>query len=269
MGSKKWVLLAVIVALAGFGYYLLMPPSAPLEALPVAPLPPPAPAVVEALPPVEPLERYPIDPATVAIEKEPPLTLDASDDALGKGLTQLLGKKALAAYLYPDKRIRRFVATIDNLPRQEAPARMMPVKPVGGAFLVKRSEAGMTIDPANAKRYLRYLKVMSAVDARRLVDLYIGFYPLFQQAYRELGYPKGYFNDRLIEALDDLLAAPDVLPPVALQQPKVLYQFADPALEGRSAGQKIMLRMGADNMAQAKKLLGAIRLELLSRSPAR
>jgi hypothetical protein len=269
MGTKKWVLLTAIIALVSLGYYLLMPPPATPDAVPVAQLAVPAPVVVEALPPGEPLERYPIDSATVAIEKESPLALDASDGVIGKGLAQLLGKKTLAAYLYPDKRIRRFVATIDNLPRQEAPARMMPVKPVGGAFLVKRSDAGMTIDPANAKRYLGYLKVMAAVDARRLVDLYIGFYPLFQQAYRELGYPKGYFNDRLIEALDDLLAAPDVVPPVALQQPKVLYQFADPVLEGRSAGQKIMVRMGGDNMAQAKTLLGTIRRELLSRSPAK
>lgn len=266
MESKKWILLAGIVAIVGFGYYLLMPMPITPAVAPVAQLPAPATVSAEVLPPAAPLERYPIDPATVAIEVSPPLALDGSDGVVGKGLTTLFGKKALTAYFYSDKRIRRFVATIDNLPRQEAPARMMPVKPVGGPFLVKHGEVGMTIDPANAKRYQRYLKVMAAVDARRLVDLYISFYPLFQQAYRELGYPNGYFNDRLIETLDNLLAAPEVPEPMALLQPKVLYQFADPALEGRSAGQKIMVRMGAENMAQAKTLLAAIRGELLSRS---
>ena len=76
-------------------------------------------------------------------------------------------------------------------------------------------------------------------------------------------------NDRVVDTLDDLLATPDVAPPIAVTQPKVLYEFADPALEKRSAGQKIMLRMGADNMARAKRLLSAIRSELLRRSPGK
>jgi hypothetical protein len=54
-----------------------------------------------------------------------------------------------------------------------------------------------------------------------------------------------------------------------MTQPKVLYEFADPALEKRSAGQKIMLRLGADNMARAKRLLSAFRSELLRRSPGK
>ena len=55
-------------------------------------------------------------------------------------------------------------------------------------------------------------------------------------------------------------------PVLAVQPDEVL---SDPALEKRSAGQKIMLRMGADNMARAKRLLSAIRSELLRRSPGK
>ena len=84
---------------------------------------------------------------------------------------------------------------------------------------------------------------MEAVEAKRLVAAYVRLYPLFQTAYQELGYPNGYFNDRLVQAIDDLLAAPDIAAP-RLVQPKVLYEFADADLEERSAGQKIMLRMG-------------------------
>ncbi|OIQ76552.1 hypothetical protein GALL_417610 [mine drainage metagenome] len=49
-------------------------------------------------------------------------------------------------------------------------------------------------------------------------------------------------------------------------QPKVLYQFADPKLEARSAGQKIMIRMGADNAAKVKAKLAEIRQELMART---
>jgi hypothetical protein len=101
---------------------------------------------------------------------------------------------------------------------------------------------------------------MEAVEAKKLVAAYVYFYPLFQNAYRELGYPTGYFNDRLVEAIDNLLAAPDV-PAPKLVQPKVLYQFADSGLEARSAGQKIMMRKGKRERRTVKPLR-AIRREL-------
>ena len=98
--------------------------------------------------------------------------------------------------------------------------------------------------------------------AKNLVSAYVHFYPLIQQDYRDLGYPNGYFNDRLIEAIDDLLAAPELTDPLQVVQPKVLYQYADPELEARSAGQKIMIRMGNENAAKVKAKLQEIRREL-------
>ena len=55
--------------------------------------------------------------------------------------------------------------------------------------------------------------------------------------------------------------------PVKLVRPKVLYQFADPELEGLSAGQKIMVRMGPENAAKVKAKLREIRRELVTRPP--
>ena len=180
-------------------------------------------------------------------------------------MAQLLGRKSLPTFFYPGKMIRRFVATVDNLPRQHAPTRMWPVKPVSRSFLVSGVDSGLAIDPGNSARYSPYIKVMQAVDVAALVDLYVRFYPLFQQAYQELGYPKGYFNNRLIETLDNLLDAPEVSAPVGLTHSKVLYEYADPILEARSAGQKIMIRMGSSNSARAKTTLRAIRSEVLRR----
>ena len=94
-------------------------------------------------------------------------------------------------------------------------------------------------------------------------------YPLFQQAYRELGYPDGYFNDRLVVALEDMLAAPETGAPVKLVRPKVVYEFADPALETASAGQKIMIRMGADNARRVKAKLKEIRQSLAAAGASR
>ena len=92
----------------------------------------------------------------------------------------------------------------------------------------------------------------------------VEFYPLFQQSYAELGYPSRYFNDRVFDVIDHLLATPDLSGPIALTQPKVLYEFADPQLQELSAGQKMLLRMGPDNEARVKAKLREIR-KLLQR----
>jgi hypothetical protein len=109
------------------------------------------------------------------------------------------------------------------------------------------------------------VRVFDSLDSRALVQRYIESYPLFQRAYAELGFPQRNFNDRLVEAIDDLLAAPEIAGPPELAQPKVLYEFADPDLEGRSAGQKIMMRMGSGNAARVKSKLREIRRELVQR----
>jgi hypothetical protein len=96
--------------------------------------------------------------------------------------------------------------------------------------------------------------------------LYVRFYPLCQQAYVDLGYPNGYFNDRLVEVIDHLLAAPEMTGPIKLTVSHVLYEYADPEIEARSAGQKLLIRMGAENAAQVKAKLREIRREVVAAS---
>jgi len=155
---------------------------------------------------------------------------------------------------------------VDNLPRQTAPRRVMPLEPVPGAFAVLDATGEASISAANSPRYVPYVRVFESLDTPALVKRYVESYPLFQRAYAELGFPNANFNDRLVEAIDDLLAAPEASAPVKLVRPKVLYQFADPELEQLSAGQKIMLRMGGENAARVKAKLREIRRELASLS---
>jgi hypothetical protein len=49
-------------------------------------------------------------------------------------------------------------------------------------------------------------------------------------------------------------------------QPKVFYEFADPKLEARSAGQKLLIRMGPQNAAALKKKLREIRSQIEGRA---
>jgi len=161
-----------------------------------------------------------------------------------------------------DQIVPRFVATIDNLPRQTVALQKMPVKPVGGAMDVSSADGRVLLRADNAERYAMYVRMLEQADTQRLVQAYARLYPLFQKAYQDLGYPQGYFNDRLVEVIDHLLATPDVPAPVELSQPKVLYEYADPSLEARSAGQKILIRMGPVNESRVKTKLREIRRAL-------
>lgn len=248
------VVLLVLGGIAAGFYYWQMgqeePPPPPPVTAPAAPKPEPQPQI-----------RHPIKEAPAS--KQPlPTTLESSDDALLEALTDFFGKKAIEEFFDLKEMVRRFVVTVDNLPRQKVPLRYRLLKPVAGQFLATGEDENYLTNPDNYRRYKSYVLLAEAVDAKKLVSVYTRFYPLFQQEYMNLGYPKGYFNDRLVEAIDDLLAAPEIPGRIKLIRPKVMHQFADPALEELSAGQKIMIRMGVENAARIKVRLREVRQEL-------
>ena len=194
-------------------------------------------------------------------------TLANSDSLVRESLVELIGRKAFDDFIVPDRLIARIVATVDNLPRRSTPRRLMPLHPVSGPFITAGAGEQITVDPTNYRRYAPYVRVLEAAPANTVVSIYVRTYPLFQRAYEELGYGSGYFNDRLVEAIDDLLAAPEVTGPIGLMQPKVFYEFTDPDLETRSAGQKILIRMGAENARRVKAKLVEIRQALAQPAP--
>ncbi len=255
--------LAVIAALGALVWYVIGMRDA---RVPAAPVPAKTADKLAAQPAGPPAIQHPLPAPSPAVSLP---KLDVSDAMLREELVRLIGREAFDALVYPSTLVRRIVATVDNLPRRAAPRRVMPVNPVPGAFRVSGQGDGMAIAAENSARYAPYVRALESVDAAALVAVYLRAYPLFQQAYRELGFPDGYFNDRLVAALEDLLAAPDISAPVKLVRPKVLYEFADPALEEASAGQKIMIRMGADNARRVKAKLKEIRQSLATAGASR
>lgn len=251
------ILLAAAIVVAGaIAWRSLHAPApvatpAPPATVPQAAAPAPAPAS----------PQHPIDQATVTpSESAPPLPEVAdSDSALVQALTALFNGVPLDRVFYLQQIVPRFVATIDNLPRQTVALQRMPVKPAGGTLLTTQADGRILLRADNATRYETYMRVLEHADTGRLVATYVRFYPLFQKAYQDLGYPQGYFNDRLVEVIDHLLATPDVPAPIALAQPKIVYEYADPALEQRSAGQKMLIRLGPVDESRVKAKLRDIR----------
>ena len=143
--------------------------------------------------------------------------------------------RSLEPFLVPKDIVRHVVVTVDNLPRKKTAVQLWPVKPVGGELAVAPA-ASRRSAPTTPRATQPFIKIVQNADTAQLAGVYRRYYPLFQQAYVDLGYPDGYFNDRLVEVIDHLLATPEVAGPIRLTQPGVFYQFADPSHRGTLRG---------------------------------
>jgi Protein of unknown function (DUF3014) len=261
--------LVVLALLGGVAGYYLWPRGAVTapQVAPMAPTTTPTASVQAEKTIQHPIEQVPDATAAIAAGAQAQLPdLDNSDAVARDSIAAILNGDWIRLLL-TESIVRHIVATVDNLPRKTVAPRILPIQTVSGAFEVTKSTNATSIAAGNAKRYADHVKAAEAIDTARLVGFYVRLYPLFQQAYTELGYPNGYFNDRLIAVVDHLLAAPEPKGVVLLHQPKVLYEYADPDLEERSAGQKIMMRVGADNELRLKAKLRDIRKALVADAP--
>jgi hypothetical protein len=255
--DNKVVVVAAVVVVVGLGtaYYFHSRSTGHATAPAAAQLPPP---------PEEPAIEHPV-PGLSSGATVPLPALNESDPTMKDALAPAIGADAMQ-YLVPESIVRHLVVTIDNLPRQKVAVAKRPTVAVAGPFLAEGDELHATLDPKNFARYDPMVNVVRKLDVQRVADVYLRYYPLFQSAYQDLGYPNGYFNDRLVQVIDSLLATPQPTGPIELTRPNVMYAFADPTLEARPAGQKLLLRMGPDNAAVIKAKLRELR-EIITAAP--
>jgi hypothetical protein len=249
-----WVAAAVVAAaLIGVGVYYRFHTSTPKSASGTVPPAPQAAAPAPASAPLPsvaqaPAIAHPV-PAPSSTPAQPLPPLNHSDAVVLAALDTLIGHPAVARFIVPKNIIRRMVVSVDSLPRAKVSADLRPIQATPGETLVNRQGGVVLLSQRNYARYTPFVAVVSRLNVKGLAQLYFRLYPLFQQAYESLGYPGKYFNDRLVQAIDSLLATPTVTSPVTLVRPKVFWQFADAKLEALPAGQKLMIRMGPQNDA--------------------
>jgi hypothetical protein len=252
----------IVIVLGAAAWYYWDEVFAPTVPEAPASLPLPAEPVTEDAP------RYPMpEPQRDRTRGElvPLPSLDDSDSYFLLEIENTLGE-AVAELFVRQNVIDRLVSSIDNLPRSKIPNQIRPVGTLDAPFKPDTAEDRDTLvlGMHSAARYDALVAYLYYADIDTVYDAYQRFYPLFQKAYERLGYPDAYFNDRLVEVVDHLLATPEPEGPIILVRPNVLYEFADPELEALSSGQKLMLRMGSDNAATMKRLLEKFRNRLTS-----
>lgn len=256
--TGSWIAaVIVVIALVAAGVWMVRRATQPeVASPPTANAVPPAVSGSAPTPIQHPIAQVQAAPASASTAPLP--ALDQSDDDVLAALQRLAGDGELSLLLVRPQIIARIVASIDAMPGRSLGGVMMPARPPKGAFVTRELD-GQTVIGDNTDRHAPYMAIVEQADPQALVAWYVHAYPLFQQAYEHLGYPHGYFNDRLIAVIDNLLEAPEPAEPPALQPSKGQYVFADPALEARSAGQRLLLRTGPANEATIKAKLRTIR----------
>lgn len=278
---SRWLIVIVaLLGLGGIGYLWWQKQQAQTPA-PIAAVPLPAQAPVVEAPATAASEpaNYPIEAvAAMNAASAPLLPLDAQGDAIRDALIGLLGRQQVLSFFDLDDFARRVVATVDNLGRPHASARLWPVVPAPAQFLVHERDGVAYVAKGNADRYSAFVRFAAGIDAGGAVALYLRMYPLLQKAYEDLGYPNKSFNNRLVEVIDQLLHTPEPEGPIALtltkvqgpievKRPWVRYEYADPDLQARPAGQKIMMRMGVPHTRALKVKLRELRKRIAGSSP--
>lgn len=277
-----WILLLVVIA-AGVVYYFYYMDRGD----PGTEQPPPPPAATEPEPePVQdsPPEQRPEEDTDRPAQPEEPVAqaeapeaeslppLDESDEEVMQVAQGLVGETAARENLVAEGIVSRLVATVDALTLEQLPKNIVPVRSPDGAFQATSDgvsqevnpETGLpepryVLDPVNFERYTTQVEIFEALDTTAVVEQYREYYPLMQESYRELGYPEGEFENRLVEVIDHLLATPEPARPVRLIKPEAFYEYENPELEELSAGQKALIRMGPSNAARVKAKLSEIR----------
>ena len=248
-----------------------LPDNIPVMVTPVPPIIEPViletPTVVNEAPIIEPqLVTPPVPVAEVPvieIPKPKPLpTLDDSDELFMAKASQLSWLPTFAKQLIKKDLARNFVTFVDNFSRGDLAAKYSPIEKPQQKFSINEVEDDMYIDPISYKRYDAYVDMLNSINLDMAIDNLKELTPLLDKAYMELGYDKGVFMSTLEQAVNEMLLAPVIRNPIKLVAPSAMYKYDDPQLESLSDVQKLMLRMGPDNITKLRPKLQQIQVSL-------
>src|SRR5262245_55747969 len=121
---------------------------------------------------------------------------------------------------------------------------------------------GIQLDPQGYGRFDTFVNTVVSVPPATAAALARRYSPLIAEALGELGEGNQDALATLRAGIDQALATPVIEGPIALTQPKVFYQFADPKIESLPPLQKQLLRMGPENVKRLKAYLTEVKAAL-------
>lgn len=264
MGAKSRVVIAVVIVVvvaAAIWYLTRQPPEMRPKQVVSAPEQPAAPSQAEQQQaPAQPTAQ-PQQPPVVA----PPESLDGSDSTVQSAAQDI--SPQLAEWMKPDQQIRKWVTTIANVADGKVVDKNRPLSFSVPKFKVDERDGKTYMSTENYQRAKPLVDTLTSIPPDKLAAYYRQWRPLLEKAYSELGKP-GTFHNRLMNAIDEVLAVKPLDHSPELKQPSVYYVYADPKLEKASAIDKLMWRLGPDNTRELQQYLRKLQDVLMMPPPS-
>lgn len=198
----------------------------------------------------------------VKIESEPKShlpSLDESDAWVQEKLPSFTWRKELLKLVINQDMIRRFVVFTDNFAQGNLAYEHSPLIKPSNKFSANESKVGGSIewhwDEATSRRFTLYVDLLRSFDSETMVQWYFEMKPLIDQAYDELGYPDDNFTDVLHEAITKVLDMEIPKESLDLERPSVMFRYKNAKIEALDDADKLLLRLGKENLLVIKSVL--------------
>jgi hypothetical protein len=189
--------------------------------------------------------------------------LDSSDEYVRGAIAEQSNNK-MTQWLKPDDLIRRSASFMDGLARGTVSEKVFPLGVAEGKFTTHRQDGNIWLNAGNYERYNSVVDVLLSIDMQQMANFFHKVRPLLELAFSELGYRPRQMDGIILQTIDNILAAPIIVEPLALTRDSVAYKFADKKLEELMPLQKQLLRAGPENTRRIQQQAKALREALLN-----
>jgi hypothetical protein len=170
----------------------------------------------------------------------------------------------MTQWLKPDDLIRRSASFMDGLARGTVSEKVFPLGVAEGKFTTHRQDGNIWLNAGNYERYDSVVNILLSIDMQQMANFFHKVRPLLELAFSELGYRPRQMDGIILQTIDNILAAPIIVEPLALTRDSVVYKFADKKLEELMPLQKQLLRAGPENTRRIQQQAKALREALLN-----
>jgi len=189
--------------------------------------------------------------------------LDNSDEYVRGAIAEQSNNK-MTQWLKPDDLIRRSASFMDGLARGTVSEKVFPLGVAEGKFTTHRQDGKIWLNAGNYERYNSVVNILLSIDMQQMANFFHKVRPLLELAFSELGYRPRQMDGIILQTIDNILAAPIIVEPLALTRDSVAYKFADKKLEELMPLQKQLLRAGPENTRRIQQQAKALREALLN-----
>jgi hypothetical protein len=183
----------------------------------------------------------------------PPLS---RSDAMLRDLVVTLSRHPLLARIVAQPGpVRAITVAIVQIGDGKVPVVQLAELRTGQRVTIEGGSIGR-VDPSTYARWNNAVRGLLSINASDAAQVYVNVKPLFDEAYRELGYPDGDFDEAIVRAIRMLAATPDPpSDPVLLARP-AYFEHESAMLRALPPVQKQFLLTGPEHRQQ---ILGWLR----------